>query len=251
LYKIPAHTLFLGKKLVFVPECDSTNTLALRLCQQPGTMEGTVVITDHQTAGRGQRGNTWEAHPGQNLTLSIIFKPTFIEPSRQFQLNRAVSLGLLDFLTKKVHAEVKIKWPNDMIADGRKICGILIENIIQGNKLNFSVAGVGLNVNQTNFSSDRATSLRLLVGSEIPLAQALEELLVALEYRYMMLKRNVQQLDRDYHHALMGLEEKRKFKILNDEVEGMITGVDETGQLKLQTTAGDQRFGFKEIEFVY
>lgn len=251
MYKIPANTLFLGKNLVFVPECHSTNTLALQLCQQPGILEGTVVITDHQTAGRGQRGNSWEALPGQNLTFSMIFKPTFIEPSRQFHLNRAVSLGLWDFLRGKLTQEVKIKWPNDMVVGNQKVSGMLIENIIQGSTLNFSVAGVGLNVNQCNFSSDRATSLQLLSGLETPLDKAFEELMTLIEYRYLMLKRNVRELEREYLAALLGMEEPRRFRWEENEHDGTITGVDEAGRLRVQTAAGDRTFGIKEIEFVF
>src|SRR5690348_13137008 len=105
----------MGHSLVFMPECHSTNGEALRLLQDnPPVAEGTVIITDNQTAGRGQRGNTWESEPGKNLTFSIILKPTFLHPKDQFKLNMCVSLALHDYLTSQLQ-DVKIKWPNDMM----------------------------------------------------------------------------------------------------------------------------------------
>lgn len=252
MYKIPASTLFMGKNLVFVPECHSTNTLALQLCQQSATSEGTMVITDNQTQGKGQRGNSWEAKPGQNLTFSVILKPTFLKASEQFQLNRSVSLGLYDFLCEKFGAWVKIKWPNDMIVQNKKVCGILIENIIQGSVIEWSVVGIGLNVNQTSFGSERAGSLQMFTQADHDLDQELSNLLSCIEVRYLALRQGkTEQINKDYKQALLGIDEKRKFRLQHHEVEGIIRGVDTVGRLMLQTLEGDQVFDIKEIEFVY
>jgi BirA family transcriptional regulator, biotin operon repressor / biotin---[acetyl-CoA-carboxylase] ligase len=242
----------MGKNIVFMPECHSTNTLALQLCQQRGTSEGTVIITNNQTQGKGQRGNSWEAQPNQNLTFSIILKPSFLKASEQFQLNRSVSLGLYDFLSEKVSTAIKIKWPNDMVVQNRKVCGILIENVIQGSSIAWSVVGIGLNVNQTEFVSERAGSIRMFTNLVHDLDQELTKLLTCVEVRYLALRQGKQeQMNMDYRQALLGIDEKRKFKSQGQEVEGMIKGVDAVGRLMLQTDQGDKVFDIKEIEFVY
>lgn len=242
----------MGKNLVFMPECHSTNTYALQLCQQKQNVEGTVVITNNQTAGRGQRGNTWEAEPGTNLTFSLILKPTFLLAVEQFMLNRAVSLGIADFLRSQLPKAVKIKWPNDMLVQEKKICGVLIENVIQGSGLSASVVGIGLNVNQHRFSIDRATSLYLQTGILYDLSAMLDELLHCIETYWLMLREGrYETLNDQYLEQLFARDEKRQFKTATEIFEGAITGVDPVGRLVIQTPFGERVFGMKEVEFVY
>ena len=115
---------------------------------------GTVVMAREQTAGRGQRGNSWEAEPGCNITLSLLLRPEGLHPARQFVISQAVSLAIADMVSHFVAAPVSIKWPNDIYVDNRKICGILIENTITGTSIDRTIVGIGLNVNQTEFRSD-------------------------------------------------------------------------------------------------
>lgn len=242
----------MGKNLVFMPECHSTNTYALQLCQQKQSVEGTVVITNNQTAGRGQRGNTWEAEPGTNLTFSLVLKPTFLHAAEQFMLNRAVSLGIADFLRSQLPKAVKIKWPNDMLVQEKKICGVLIENVIQGSGLSASVVGIGLNVNQHRFSIDRATSLYLQTGISYDLSAMLDELLHCIERYWLMLREGRYEILNDqYLELLFARDEKRQFKAGTEIFEGAITGVDVVGRLMIQTPFGERVFGMKEVEFVY
>src|SRR5688572_19822458 len=118
-----------------MPECHSTNTLAMELCQQTNAPEGTLVITSKQTSGRGQRGNTWESIPHMNLTFSLVLRPTFLSVREQFYLNIFTSLSIRDFLAESCHIPIHIKWPNDILANDFKICGILIENQLSGDKI--------------------------------------------------------------------------------------------------------------------
>jgi BirA family transcriptional regulator, biotin operon repressor / biotin---[acetyl-CoA-carboxylase] ligase len=252
LYKIPAKTLFIGKNLIFVPECNSTNTLAQQLGQQPSVSDGTLVITDNQTAGRGQRGNSWEVEPGANFTFSLILKTGFLPAQDQFGLNMAISVGILDYLKSHLKSNVHIKWPNDILVENRKVCGILIENSIKGSLISHSVVGVGLNVNQIQFTHDRATSLKKETGKTFSLHDELENLLWCVEKFYMLLRQqNYTLLQEYYYQHLYGLNEERKFKSSGTEWTGTITGVDHAGRLKVQTTEGEKVFSFKEIEFVY
>ena len=126
---------------------------------------GTVVMAREQTAGRGQRGNSWEAEPGCNITLSLLLRPAGLHPARQFVISQAVSLAIADLVGHFVAGPVSIKWPNDIYVDDRKICGILIENTITGTAIDRTIVGIGLNVNQTEFRSDapNPVSLRQLM----------------------------------------------------------------------------------------
>jgi BirA family biotin operon repressor/biotin-[acetyl-CoA-carboxylase] ligase len=252
LYKIPARTLFLGKNLIFVPECHSTNSLALQLAQQTSTPEGTLVITDCQTAGRGQRGNTWETEPGMNLTFSILVKPSFLSPIDQFFLNIAVSIGIVDYLKSVVRHDVRIKWPNDILIDEKKVCGILIENTLQGAIISSSIIGIGLNINQTQFSSPKATSVKLFSEVDLDLSTALEELVSAIEKRYLQLRQGERQaLTTIYYENMFWKGEEREFRSAGIEFTGSITGIDGIGRLKVHTENGDRVFALKEIELLY
>src|SRR6185369_12885123 len=105
---------------VFVPECQSTNTLLLDLASKSALPEGTVLITSNQFAGRGQRGNTWQAAAGMNLTFSVLFKPSFLAVKNQFALTMVASVAVFDFLKEKNVEGVKIKWPNDILVGKKK-----------------------------------------------------------------------------------------------------------------------------------
>ena len=140
-------------KLIELDECASTNTYLASIA--PASPHGTVVAARRQTAGRGQRGNSWESAPGANITMSMLLRPEGLHPSRQFILSEAVSLAIVEVLKRHLPGEpVKIKWPNDIYVAEGKICGILIEHSITSYGINHSIVGVGINVNQLCFLSD-------------------------------------------------------------------------------------------------
>jgi BirA family biotin operon repressor/biotin-[acetyl-CoA-carboxylase] ligase len=251
LYKIPANTLFTGKNLVFVPECPSTNTLALEISQQSPVKEGTVVITDHQTAGKGQRGNTWEAEPGQNLTFSLILKPGFLAINKQFYLNLVICLALKDYLKEKTSDAVYIKWPNDILVHKKKISGILIENQLQGSLISGAIAGIGFNLNQKKFQSPFATSLSLVTSRTYAPGEELPVMLGHIEARYLQLRGGDREnLMDDYLAALYRRHEKFMFSADGHLFEGVIRDLDEWGKLRIETRAGIRSFGIKEIQYV-
>ena len=251
MYKIPANTLFIGKKLIFMPECHSTNSLALELCQQSYVPEGTLVITDWQTAGRGQRGNTWESHPGMNLTFSVILKPTFLAIKDQFSLSMITSLAIRDYLAAMCSDPVFIKWPNDILVKQSKICGTLIENQLMGQQFTYAVVGIGLNINQQQFNIPMATSLSLIVGKDFDLQDVLEGLLSHLESRYLQLRQGrAQQLKEDYLKYLYRFNEHHTFQSGDDQFGGKILGIDDQGRLRVLIRDQERDFGVKEISFV-
>lgn len=255
MYNNPPKTLFVGQTRVYLPVCHSTNDIAAELLQNPSTTEGTVVVTSHQTHGRGQRGNSWQAEPGKNLTFSLILKPLFVSAVSQFQLNIAVSLAVHDFLQFYLPSGLRIKWPNDVYWRDTKLGGILIESTIKGTQLTQSVVGIGLNINQMHFPPDlRATSLRQATSmeDEYNLEILLNALLESLEKRYLQLRAgNFVLLERYYLQNLYSFGEKQQFRSQNQIFTGVINGIDESGRLQIETGNEIRSFGFKEIEFLF
>lgn len=251
MYKIPANTLFIGKNLIFVPDCHSTNTVALQLSQQPSTIEGTVVITDHQTAGKGQRGNTWEAEPGKNLTFSLILKPKFLPIKKQFYLNIVMCLALKDYLEDKTDEVIYIKWPNDILVHEKKISGVLIENQLQGSEILHSIVGIGLNINQKNFTIPHATSLANLRHSVYNLETELATLLGYIESRYLQLRQDkYEMLMNSYLGALYRRHEKHTFSHKQILFEGIIRDLDPYGKLRIEIADEIRAFGLQEIKYI-
>ncbi len=253
MYKIPAITLFIGKNLVFMPECHSTNTFALDLCQQPSTpADGTVIITANQSAGRGQRGSDWQAEPGKNLTFSIILKPHFLNITDQFYLNIFSSLSIRDYLINHECAGVSIKWPNDIYLCDKKVCGILIENQLSGGQLISTVLGVGLNINQQSFELPSATSLAIHKHQTFDLSQELETLLYLTESRYLQLRqRRLSSLMSDYLDSLYWLNEEHTFENSTlGQFTGTIVGIAKSGQLRMLVDGREVLFGVKEFAYV-
>ena len=168
-------TLFVGRSIIELERTDSTNNFAAKLLNTQKPAEGTAIMTHIQEAGKGQRGNTWQSEAHKNLTVSFIFYPTFVSASKQFTLNIAISLGLHDYFKAEFGDRVKIKWPNDLYIDHKKVAGILIENIWSGSGLKSSIVGMGININQESFGEDlqKAASKKSFSGKEYPLKEEL------------------------------------------------------------------------------
>jgi len=249
VYKFPAKTLFVGKKLVFLTSCHSTNEKAYDIMSSGGLPDGSVVITDHQTKGRGQMGNPWEAEAGKNLTFSIILKPIFLSVAEQFRLNQAISLGILDALCE-LTTGFSVKWPNDIYFNDRKVGGILIQNVLSGRKIDYSIVGIGINVNQQNFQEPKAISLSNICDREIPLSEIFTAIISAVELRYLMLRNGAHaRLHSDYINQLYRFGEDHLFKS-EDVFSGRIIDVRPAGELVVETRSGLMDFRFKEVEFI-
>lgn len=251
MYKILANTIFLGKDVLFLPECHSTNDTALTLIRQGKAREGTIVICNHQTQGKGQRGNSWEVEKGMNLTFSLVLKPNFLDLTEQFYLNMVVSNAIRRLLQEYV-PDVKVKWPNDLIVPGYgKIGGILIENTVGSSGWEFAVVGVGLNINQSEFKLPSATSLARLTGSVFDLQEIFKILVTYLEQAFISLKKGRKaEIKAEYLRHLYLFHTPAVFEIEEGQLEGNIMGVSESGSLQLETSKGELRtFDLKEIRF--
>jgi BirA family biotin operon repressor/biotin-[acetyl-CoA-carboxylase] ligase len=251
LYKIPARTLFTGKRLIYVPECHSTNDLATQILDQSLAHEGTVVITDRQLRGRGQRGNAWVSADYLNITLSVVLRPTFLSLQDQFYLNIVASLAVRDTVLQFVSVPAFVKWPNDVIARNGKIAGILIENQLHKSSIQASVVGIGLNVNQTAFDIPSATSLALQAGQLFDNGVVFEVLMECLEARYLVLRQGKLNLLRQaYYDVLYGRGEIRRFAAGGREFSGTITGVDALGQLQVDSGGTTTSYSMQEIRYL-
>ena len=252
MHNLILNTLFVGKPVIYLPTCHSTSTYARNLAAKEKITEGTVILTSEQTAGRGQMGNSWESEPYQNVTLSIILRPVFLKISEQFYLNIAISLGIYNFLHGYLDHDLKIKWPNDILYDNYKLGGILIENVIKGHNIEYSIIGIGLNINQRAFKTPQASSLKLLTGSHYNLEELVPKLLKSIEETYLRLRQNqLFELKNEYIRGLFRWGEKYTFKS-NVLFEGKIVGIDEYGRLLVEDNNQEvKHYNFKEIAFIY
>lgn len=169
-------------RFIHLEEVDSTNAYIMR---NVGELESPVMVTAYQqTAGQGQRGNSWEAEPGKNLTFSIFYRPAGLPPMAQFSMSEAVALAVVDFLARN-GIEAKVKWPNDIYVGDRKICGILIRHSVMGENVSYSVIGVGIDVNQTVFLSDapNPVSMKQITGKTYDLTLLEKEIAEIIEHR--------------------------------------------------------------------
>ncbi|KPM47462.1 biotin--[acetyl-CoA-carboxylase] ligase [Jiulongibacter sediminis] len=249
---IQPKTLFTGKKSIYLPTCHSTNDWASQKIQSESLDEGTIVLTDNQTHGKGQRGNKWYAEPGKNLTFTLIYKPFFLPVLEQFKLNVAVSLAIADALSVFLkNEEVKIKWPNDIFVGQKKVGGILIESMIAGNVLANSMIGVGVNINQQHFSVPLATSLKNLTNQTFVKENVLETLCESIEKEYLHLKNGSFALQKErYLDRMFRREEWHIYLENGEEFEGRIKGIGQDGRLLMETRLGLIQFGNKEFEYI-
>lgn len=216
--------------------------------------DGDIVWAEFQTAGRGQRGHTWESRAGENLTFSAVLEPHFLPVAEQFMLLEAVALALYDFFAEQ-GIKTKIKWTNDIYVEDRKAVGILIEHSYSGGKLSRTIVGIGINVNQTEFSADipNPVSLAMLTGKKYDRQSLIEQFERCLSVRYSQLKNGEwERLQTDYHSVLYRRDERHTFALPDGtRFEGIIRGVKSGGDLIVEHENGEiKSYLFKEIEFV-
>lgn len=248
-------------------EIDSTNSKLA--ADRESAADGEVYAAVHQTAGRGQRGNSWESRPGENLTFSVLLKPVNITLKEQFCISQAVALGICDYLAKK-GVEARIKWPNDIYVGDSKICGILIENFAQGGNVSHSIAGIGLNLGQTSFSENvaNATSLTLLTGCGYDPQEELPLLVGHILHRYGQATEGERfrylrtDIERIYLQLLYRRGEWHFFEEMpssdvpvekrsGQRFRARILGIDNSARLLLEDEKGLLRsYFFKEIKYI-
>ena len=214
----------------------------------------TVVVTKSQTKGRGQRDNSWISEPNKNLTFSVFIKDFELLVLNQKYLNFAVCLAVFDVIKKHLNTNIFIKWPNDIMSANQKICGILIENKIADAKINQTILGIGLNVNQDIFPMQfkNISSLKKITGKLYDLDQLLNEIISVLKKRTQALTTDkFLKLEQEYLNVLYKKNIPSMFKTADNVLfMGKIVGVSKTGKLKIELENKTiKKFQIKEISF--
>ncbi len=244
----------IGKNIIRLKEVNSTNQYASQIIKKGNIDEGTVIITSNQTSGKGQAENKWESEKGLNLTFSIILTPSFLPIDKQFLISKISSLAVLGFLKKLFVENASIKWPNDIYIGRSKIAGILIENSIKGETIDTTIIGIGININQTQFSSEipNPTSLKMLFNKNLDLNECLDIFLQEINEWYNLLKfNNYSFIDKEYLNSLYVFNKWSQFNYLNQKITARIKGVSKYGKLLLEKEDGNNiECDLKEIKYL-
>lgn len=237
-------------KIVRLDVVNSTNTLMRELLLKGEAAEGLMIVAERQTEGRGQLDAEWESQAGANILCSVLLSPANLNVANQTYLNMAVCLAVYDTISAFSRG-VKIKWPNDVYLHKRKIAGILIENSLQGSQIKHTIVGIGINVNQKQFTHVKATSLHAETQIIYDKDDVLQELVDMLAKRYAQLQLNqFERIKADYHQHLMGIHEICTFKTASEVFDAIILGVDEDGRLMLRRQHKVERYMVKQISLL-
>lgn len=236
-------TRWLGRGATFHPRIGSTNAKVKRLAEN-GALEGTLVVADYQTAGRGRLDRRWWSPPGSNLLLSILLRPVFLMPHQAQRLTMLCSLAVCDAIAATTGLRAGVKWPNDVLLGGKKVCGLLAELGIVGAQLDYVVVGIGLNVNARFEGSDAptlmapATSLKIEAGREVSRLAVLAALLERVEWRYERLRSGELPHD-EWQSRLVTLGQQVQVTLTDRALNGRAVGVDADGALLVRRADGE------------
>lgn len=241
-------------RVITVRKTLSTNNYLKDLHAQHPFLQPVCVYAVSQTEGRGQQGASWQSNAGENLTFSMLFPNINCAVKDQFKLNKLVSLLVLGVLEDYNIENLMLKWPNDIMADGKKLGGILIENSITKGKLKDVLVGIGLNVNQIEFVNlPKATSLKLQQKTQIALKPLLTEILKAFDnFSTQLHLHSLDRIKTDYEAVLFKKNVISVFENAQQQrFNGIIKGVNHQGQLLVETEDAVKAFGLKEISLKY
>lgn len=234
---------------------DSTNSYLRQLSASQSLEDYTIVVANHQTEGRGQMGTQWHSQDGKNLIVSVFKDVSFVNLEYHFFISIVTSLAIFDTLQCFNINRLKVKWPNDILSEDKKIAGILIENVIKQNKLQASIIGFGLNINQTSFENlPQATSLHNITGRVIDRDEILHIILKNLEQYFVLLEqKRYDELINKYENNLFRKNKPSTFKDVEGSMfSGYIKGVTQSGQLIIQLEDYILKaFDFKEVTLLY
>ncbi|RNC83542.1 MAG: biotin--[acetyl-CoA-carboxylase] ligase [Winogradskyella sp.] len=235
---------------------DSTSTYLKRLSIDKTLDDYTVVVANYQTNGRGQMGAEWQSESSKNLTFSVFKDVSSLSMEHTFCISMAVSLALVDALKELQIPKLKVKWPNDILSENKKIAGVLIENVIKNNTLDATIIGVGLNVNQKFFNDlPQASSMTLLTGIIYDKNEVLNVILRHIKNMLSKLKPEcILGLKAEYELQLFRLKKPSTFVTCanNKTFSGFIEGVTTNGKLKLLLEDEvEKTFDLKEVKLLY
>ena len=237
-----------GKQVFKLNSVDSTNNYAANLLKEEIIENGAVVMADFQTNGRGQRSNVWHSDPGMNLCASFVYLPANLALNDLITINWWVSLSVIELLNK-FSVKARIKWPNDIFVEDLKVGGLLIETVNQGSQIKSIIIGVGINVNQLDFNTIQATSIKKISGIHHNIDDMLWSLCDSLSSNMPLLsQRDLLKSTYEAHLFRAGL--KQKFLVADHAVFGEIQGVGSSGQLKVRIDNQDLLFDHGQIRVI-
>lgn len=236
-------TDIVGKRIDYFRVTGSTNSEAKKLALK-GAPDGTVVVAEHQVRGRGRLDRTWISQPEQNILMSVLFYPN-IRPELAFRLTMMSSIAAVRAIKKVCGVALKIKWPNDLYADGRKVCGILTEFSADHDLIHYMVVGIGLNVNFDTVKCRElrgvATSLMAVCGHKVSRLQLLKTLLAELDLLYKAFTETLGEgLDREWNACSLVVNRKVRIISGNEKKTGMARGISPDGHLVILNESGEQ-----------
>lgn len=241
-----------GDTLFRLESLDSTNNYAATLLRSADVAQGTVVLSQFQEAGRGQRGKVWQASPGSALLMSVVLFPNALAADRQFALSQVVSISLVEFLKTRFALKASVKWPNDLLCNDAKLAGVLIENSLRGTWVEHSIVGIGMNLNEhPEGTALKSTSLSAEVGQRFVPEDVCKALLPVLERNYQLLLYNDSLRETRYRECLWGTDRWLKYRAGEDELQARVAGVDARGQLVLEFPNGNTRsFAMQDVQLM-
>ncbi len=242
-------------RIIKLNAIDSTNSFLRKLSAEESIDDFTVVVTEHQTNGRGQMGTHWQSENAKNLMFSVFKEVNDLNIEQQFYISMAVSLAVFDALKTFQMRTLKIKWPNDILSEQQKLCGILIENVIKQNKIKSSIIGIGININQTSFKDlPNATSMTLVLGQYFDTEEVLQEVLNQMKHYFSFIaSKSFKALKQAYESKLFRKDKPSTFKDKNDNLfTGYIKGVSKSGHLQVLVENDVLKlFELKEVQLLY
>lgn len=231
-------TEWAGKDTFYFPVIDSTNSKAKQLAEQ-GYPHGTLVVADKQEAGRGRRGRSWSSPAGINVYMTLLLKPE-IEIAHASMLTLVAALAVSKALEKQTGIKTAIKWPNDIVLNGKKVCGILTELSVQIDYIDYIVIGIGINVHNENFPEEiasTATSLCLETGKHYSRAAVIEDVLEYFEkyYEIYLRTQDLSELVEIYNEELVNRGKGVRILDPKEPFEGVALGINDKGELLVET----------------
>ena len=237
-------------------ETESTNNYAAQMVRENLLSEGTCVIANYQTQGKGRRGNDWSSERDVNILCTVILKPKFLNVSEQFMLSMAMILALKNAVdTQLGNEKASIKWPNDLIVANRKVAGMLIENTLSGSQIVSSLVGFGINVNQKQFPATHSIfqpgSVSEFSNQEIDKEKLLKNCFEKIQqYYFKLMNFRFSEIEQEYHQSLLFQNQKTRFSFQNEIIEAIFKSVKRNGMAIIETDQGIFEASMDELKFI-
>lgn len=246
------NTLFTGQHIIRLDSVDSTNKFAANLIKQTNWTDGTVILAEEQTEGKGRHQRTWQSERGKSLTCSYIFKNIQLSSNQLFLLNMCAGIAVRNTLEHYLPTQSNaVKWPNDAYCNGKKLAGVLTETSLRGSRLQSAIIGIGINVFTTHMPTAWSSSLQLEGSTPKSIEEVLSVLSSELEATLLALRSTPQQIVKTYNSFLFGKEKKMDYLLLDGtECSASILNVNADGYARFDLDGEEQLFDLDEIKLI-